>query len=212
MPVNDGDVVQISAVGQCLGQRIMMVLHYSVDVNVPNLPDAQVVDSMLLRVRGGVGGGDVLESKYLACLAENYTLDAWWGQKLAPTRYRKRVSIRAVPGTLSGDALTANICAVITKQTELSGRRFIGSAHVGPPPTEVTYVDNGLITTALAIPLGTFANALLDPLQDLTLGYTAYPCLYHPDLTPPFDTTAIEDTTSQDTVRVMRRRTVRVGE
>lgn len=204
--LNVGDIVAVSAVGTCLAQRVLA--------------------TMLYRVSGPSTSGDVLTAlqnvadfyknngatawvtAYLAAAPQNYTCTLVRAQRIWPTRSIYRDSADGRPGTIASNAETCNLTCVITKRTEDGTRKGIGRLHTAPLPP--TAQSAGLIS-ALFTPL---ATALRDKLilastivGDATvmgpvLWNRVAPSLYKP----------LFAGTVQDTIRTLRRRTLRVGE
>lgn len=208
-----GDIYQVSAAGTIFGQRVLLTQNYIIVAQDASAPDNVVSTSLNLKVSGvAVLGGDVLESKYLALLPPEYTLDFWQAQKVYPIRQAYRRLARAVAGTHAASTEATNQAAVITLRTDTAGRSQIANKHIGPIPQDVAVQDSGLLTAAYKALMTTFANALLEQIDlDIDLNTVSlYPCIYHVGEVPT--SSPLTNHVIGDTVRVMRRRTVRVGE
>ena len=210
MPVALNDVFLITMLGRYAGQRVMLTHTYMVTNTGPGVDDVLAMDSLLTAVRGGAGGGDILESAYRVSVGTNYTLEEITCQKIAGIRTVKRSFARNVPGNGGAASLTGNIAAVVTLRTVLAGRTQVSNKHIGPVPDVVGLVTGGFITGAYDANLTVTKNALLVGFTDAVLGVTWAPCIYHRGsiALPSQVTTGVV----QQTVRVMRRRTVGQGE
>jgi len=209
MAIADGDVFLCTAVGTYAGQRILLTHTYRVFNVIGTVDEATASTSLINEVKGGVGG-DVLESAYLALLGTNYNLDAWRAQKIHPVRYVRVEQARNVAGTGSAIAETGNIAAVITLRAALAGRRHISNKHIGPIPGDAATMVAGELTPAYQTLMNTLATGLKSSIIIGPGGYTFVPCIYHRGLVPV--TSDIVTSAIQSSVRVQRRRTLRVGE
>jgi hypothetical protein len=99
---------------------------------------------------------------------------------------------------------------VITRVCEFSGRAFVGGLHVGPIPQDAPTQINGLIAAAYVTKLQTMATAMVAPINGtIAATFTALPCLYHRKTA---NVTPLSSAFPQATLRVMRRRTLGLGE
>lgn len=209
MTIAVGDIVRVAAVGSCFGQRIMLTLPYGVQNITGPQPEADVCNELLNEIRGG-GGGDLYESKYLACLPADYSLTKWVAQKTNPIRYAYVKVDRNTPGTHAGACEETNLAACITMSGYLAGRDQIANKHIGPLPGGATVRTDGLLVLAYKGLLDTLGLALASVIILPVTGVTLAPCIPHTAALGTYST--IADNETQDTIRVMRRRTVRVGE
>lgn len=206
-----GDILQVTFRGRYEQQRIMLVHHYRLDAVNP-FTDAQNVQLALAdKVRAGAGGGNIIEGSYLACLPPQYTLEKIRTQTIALQRLVMTEVARNVPGTHGGDTETGNQAAVVTLRTALAGRSQVSNKHIGPIPQDVTVQDNGLVTVAYKALLTTLASNLAVQFADAGTGATFTPVIFHKTGTGP-NYSVIERWLAQETLRVMRRRTVGLGE
>lgn len=208
MAVSVGDVFHLTFVGRCNQQRIMLNLDYEITALTGSTSDILLSDDLCERVTQA--GADLLETDFLNTMPANYVLDEVTAQKIYPDRFRMSKNTRGLAGNLANDALTSNVNAVITLYCELSGRKYISNKHVGPAPTTAGWIDDGLVTVGYKAVLNTLKTKFLDAI--VVLGwYTATPVIFHQgDAFPKSD--YIVGGTVQDTVRIMRRRTVGLGE
>jgi len=216
MTVAAGDFFLITAVGEAFNQRIMLTHTLRVDaVNVGVTENAASL-GLLVAVANGVGDGNLIESAYLACLPDNYVLRRWTCQKIWPTRYRQYNYIRDVNGTHGEGAETANLAGVLTMQTRIAGRGEQGNKHIGPLPHGPTSVDEGLLVAAYKTLLTTLGTKLYADIPVVALGLVCKPIVLHRELDDEghiinMTSTDIFTAAVQDTIRVMRRRTVGLG-
>jgi len=208
MAAEPADIWRLVARGTIFQQRVMLTHHY-VCTQVTGAPTfAQVADAILLKVKAGGGGGDVLESKYLACLPSNYTLDFWEVQLIRPIRLAARRSVVNVSGTHAQPTETTNLAVAVTLRSDFAGRWAQGTKHIGPIPDGATVKEDGLITNAYKTTVELFGAAMLQVL--VTTVATLQPCLVHaPELHG--GSTAVTSQAIGPEQRTMRRRTVNVG-
>lgn len=209
MTIAVGDIIRLNAVGSVFGQRIMLTLPYGVQQITGPQPEADVCNELLNEVRGG-GGGDLFESLYLSCLPVDYQLVKWVAQKTNPIRYAYVKVNRNTPGTHAGACEETNLAAVITMSGYLAGRDQIANKHIGPLPGGATVRADGELVIAYKALLDTLGTALASTVLLPGTGVTLAPCIPHAAAPGTYST--IADNETQDTIRVMRRRTVRVGE
>lgn len=200
------DVFEVTLVGSLIGQRIMNTFHYEVE-NVPiagiEIPAATAIIETHFEKDNGI------IERYLLCLPSNYTLDQMWIQLIGPTqRYVKIIVPQALQGTQPGNADTANISAVITRTTEKAGRSQVSSLHV-PLGNSSVFMANGRVSPAQVVGLQALADLLPEQIggaPNLSLD----PVIYHGP-PPKLSADRIVDAVPQQTVRVMRRRTLGLG-
>lgn len=210
MPIAVDDVFLCSTIGECAGQRIQNTFYYYIKQIDPGATYTDLEAQQALNVSLFSDTAGNLKDKLMACLPMNYNLRETWVQKVFPARYRKTVDAQTDAGDITIEALATNIAAVIGRYGAEGNRHNIGSLHVGPLPTSDDYFGNGVLSVTYRPTL----IALADQLKaDVTIGsgtlVTFGPCLFAAVGTPvkqPIIATAL-----QDTVRTMRRRTVRVG-
>jgi len=204
-----GDVYLVTAFGTWNGNRVMLTHHYKVLGFNPGTSDNDIRASILSAVRDGVGGGDVLETPYLACLPDSYTLNWWQVQKVYPERLAYDRASREVVGTNVEAANTMNLAGVITLRGEAANRASISNKHIGPIPDTNAVIGAGELQAAYRALLTTLANALVSTIIDIPLGFSAAPCTFHSGPVP--GSNELKVGAAQLTARVMRRRTVGLG-
>lgn len=213
------DVVEYRLSGLLFGQYVENVLHYicttagtgSVSVS-QDLTDLMAADD-------GNGVTSVCNTWRLV-LPLPLTINALQMQVVQPLRTiaKSLVMANVVVGRTA--ATTANLSAVVQKGTDLAGRSQIGSVHI--PGLATLDQDDGELTVAYITALANFKNNLILPIVAPGTNLTIKPVIYsppikaQPDHVPPiparaYRTSLITRAQVLDGVRVMRRRTVRVG-
>lgn len=154
-----------------------------------------------------------LESDFLACLPETYSLRETWFQQITPTRQRKGILERALDGGIAAQGNVTNIAAVISRHGTGASRHDNGRIHL-PVPSGTTYIENGLLTAAHKVTLQLLADQMLQPIS-VTVDASVYelvPILaWRINEAPFWGSLEVESTNVQDTSRVMRRRTLGLG-
>lgn len=203
-----GDVVEVSFIGTAFEQTILNILHYRVTVQAPG---ATTVNSDLGVIASSfaVGGDNDLATLISKCVSNSYVMDFVKAQAVFPVRYASVQVASVIPGE-GGPGSRTNDAGVITKRTQLSGRDQVGSIHLGPLADGHT-ADGRVVADWFdeASNLGDAMLLVVNP----TDGPTLEPVLWHRNVDAGGDyTTRIINYIPQDTVRTMRRRTVRVGQ
>jgi len=210
MPADVGDIYQVAAVGRQGGQRIILTHYYRLAEINADVSDTDARDSLVLGVSDGAGGGDVLETTYLACLTEDYQLDYWRCQNIDPVRWAYVNLNRAVQGTHAGVSTTVNLGAAITLRTDAAGRKEHATKHIGPIPDDSATIVNGVLQAGYRATLTTFLGSLLSDVVDAAIGALWTPVIYNKGSVPNFR--RVMNGIVGDTARVQRRRTVGLGE
>lgn len=201
-PLADGAIVQISVIYSQNSQTLINTLHYKYS-NAGGAPDYRDAMNELLNELQTAGD---LEDDIAAAMHNTCTLIRWEAQPVYPSRFSKVTRTMNRAGARGGTALPQNVSAVITKQTDLATRYGRGTWHaVGLVTTDN---DNGKVSFGL--------NGVLDQIgQDIafdralaTLG-TMVPVIWVRGV--PARATPITSYKVEDTLRIMRRRTVGVG-
>lgn len=146
---------------------------------------------------------------YLNCVPlAGYELDEVWYQILYPLRYRKVVKTKGIAGSFVTDAQSANLQASITRVGELARRRDIGGIRI-PIGTGDESITNGLLTAGLEAQLQDLATYLGLVVPITTPAATL---VHQVGMTANMGTSLdVKQAFIQTTVRVIRRRTVRLG-
>jgi len=207
MAVAVGDVFLTTWEGECNAQKILLTHTYEISALSGATDEMAVSEDIAGRLTQV--GVDIMETTFLNCMASNYILDFVHVQKIHPVRYRRYTLPRNIAGALANPALTSNVNAVITFNTNLAGRDQVSNKHVGPAPTTAGWYTSGEVTVGYKAVLDALKDAMLQSV--IAAGwYTATPCIYHrADVIPKSDYLSVGIV--QPTVRVMRRRTVGLG-
>lgn len=206
MAILNDALIQVSLRGTCFGQRIIFTHWYRANGAGPGA--SYTADLNLILDRLVPGGIDTFIPAYLACLPQQYTLTHIRAQAIRPVRsVIVERTIVGGDGTNVNAATTANDAATITFRTDLGGRNQVSVKHIGPTPDAAAL--NGLVTNAYAALLTSLAQDLDDSFAPVGWVGGLVP------IVPHVLNNGYNDITSWvvgDTARVMRRRTVRVGE
>lgn len=205
IPLNG--IVQVSLLGRCFGQRIILTHFYRADDASP--PSATIVGDLTeLLSEIGAGGTAPWTDQYRQCLPQQYTLEEKRAQLIYPTRsVYVQVAVNQ-NGAHEEPATVANDAAALTLRTDKGGRRQVATKHIGPVPDNVN--AQGLIIVAYRTLLTALGTAMMNPLVITTTGQTLIPVIYHRgQLTASDDITSVRVGIQS---RVQRRRTVGLGE
>lgn len=207
MGLNPDDIVQISYLGRVFGQKTMLVRNYVfTGEGVIGQTPAQATDAILTAVVPG-GDTDAVAAAYLQCLPTNWQLEYVKAQIIKPIRYAAQTDEIFAAGTWASTALVPNNQGAVVVRSALAGRKHRGVVKVGPLPSNAATA--GLLTAEYYTALEAFANTLDNPLTIPAIAGALYPVLYH------FATNTKDAITSHETqkqARVIRRRTIGVGE
>jgi len=204
-PLAVGDRVMVTFRGTLAQQHILSTFWYGVSAitGVVNQTDAFTA----LRASLVAGGG--LRPDYLACCPTNYTLDYIWIQNIRPTRWGKFTFGDNSPGTWAADAPTANTSGVITRRGDLAIRKAVSTLHV-PISSTADVMADGLLTPAFKTPMTALAVEVIKSITTAGTVVTYFPVIDNGPGGADFQ--VITSAFVQETARVMRRRTVGLGE
>lgn len=205
MPTVDlNSVVQITVVGNYLGQTTMNTFpHLVTAIPTPNVQQEAAFIAMYNAMKAV---GKLFDRLY-ACCAPNWEQRQVWFQEVRPVRFRKVVITEIKPGVYTDiPGLTANVQGSIERYGELANRHEIGAVRI-PLGTDDSCFDDGELTIAQKLALQNLGDQMVLPTT--ALGVTMRPLVGLGASTYP--ATFAVGTITQETVRVIRRRTVRVG-
>lgn len=211
IPLDAGAVLQVNFFGTLHGQRVMNTFHYMADATPDPLVDYRTYISALKDQLATVDTG--LIATLNALWPNNAYMDHMKIQPVYPERQRYVQYPLAIDGTVGDDADTANVAMSIRRNAEVIGRMGVGRVQI--PLADLYRVDGYVDLAALIIPLEAFTDALLAIITTVTPAMTWQPILFGISLDPlaPYvNTSPLFTATPEDTIRVMRRRTVRLGE
>ena len=202
----DGDIIQYTLRARYMGQTILNTWMFRVTQFEPAGVDYE--DSLEAVMMGFNEPAGLIEDLQ-ALTVNTYSFIEHRMQRVYPTRNRAVTIGISEAGGLSPPGVQVNTAAVVTKLGNTAGRFAVGSWHqTGFPATD--FLQTGLVETtikeALVLALEPLANVILVP------GFTGtslQPILWSYKV--PARVTPIQDIVGQDTVRVMRRRTVGLG-
>lgn len=207
MAVTAGDTIQITWLGRCFAQRIMLDLTYRVTVGNATLTTTQVLQELNSHIF--VAGAGDMTTDYIALLPPSYSLEEIRSQVLRPVRQAfVPLGTAGTVGTNANPATVASDAASIVRRTNLAGRRHVSTLKIGPVPDGGSAA--GLLTVAYRTLLATFGQKTLNPIVLPVSTVQLIPTIL----------TALGDADGRDlttfliptTSRVNRRRTVGVGE
>lgn len=206
---DNNSVLEVAFVGEHQGQRTLNLLHYRFADVVDGPRDWTTIDDDFMDVIQGLGG---LQSTYLDCCSEEFTLLTIRTQILNPSRWSYiDHAIVGGEGQVVAPALPPNDGVTITKRNNGTGRTNRGAVHMPAVPT--TFIADAEITSAALLAYENFGDVLVEELQLPQLPappMRLQPCIFH-----RADPTVSPTTTEyivQRTSRVNRRRTKGVGE
>lgn len=164
---------------------------------------------------GGVGNGTWI-GEMKACTSQNTTFFRRDTQLIWPTRYRTRTQELNEQGAVGSPAEAQNVAATLTKRGALGKRSNIGSYHVGGVPS--TEYQGGILKPAQVDRYESLITNFLDDFRSDNLTTVEYdPAILNKIKNPITEkyeiigATQVQQWLVQDTLRTMRRRTLRVG-
>lgn len=203
-----GSIIEATVLGNLNGQRIMSVFHYRVTVESTIIdPALEIVDFNESWFDPAVPLG--FAQLYSGSVPENHNITQSAAQVVAPLR-RARVTQNVTLTGARAAAAVPNTAVVITKRTAFAGRDQIGSVHL--PLDPATDAAGGFVDAALKSVLEAFAAGMLLDVTGTAGGGVYTPVIWHRDAAAPDDFDTVTNTVVQDTTRVMRRRTVGLGQ
>jgi len=208
MPLALNDVLQVSLRGTLFGQRILNILHYSVNVTALGITQLQL-DDIAVGLSASTGSVDVV-GLMLATVTADYTMDSVRVQRVAPTRTIYSEALPGLPGTLAGTANTANIACSLTKRGANAGRMGQGRFQLAGLPA-AAWIGGSLDVATYAGGLSAFRDALMTSFNPPNFAMVLAPCIYNPSAgTPHFQ--PISSILVKESARTMHRRTLFLGE
>lgn len=214
IPVTNQSVFSYTVESDVAGQRCMNVYHYQLTASTGALADYVALAADLDAANRAANRIVPLTA---ALMSSNNSITRTRVQSVYPTRLVvQEFSPGAVDGTQAGSPMPPNVSAVIEKTTDYASRWGRGSAHIAGVP--IGEDSGGIWGGGFMASMVSLGAAIKLQLTTTGAAATWTPILYHaataakPD--KPATTTRITPITecyALDTVRVMRRRTVRVG-
>lgn len=202
--LQEGDRFLVTLVGNCCAQTIMNTSFWRAKTVTGNPTIGTVCQDLIDTLQ--VANSFI--AKYLDCMPGNYTMTEVWCQKVSGIRYAKVTEVVNQAGTSGEPADTANVAQTLTRRSVNASRRGVSNMHL-LSPTSNQWIEEGQLTAQAKTALQAFADKgileytlpgpgpIMQPVTQYGLGSTEYSLLQGNDI--------------QETVRIMRRRTVRVG-
>lgn len=200
-----GDRILVTFKGSLLAQIVMNTFVYRITsiTGTPNQHD--VFDALDTKLKSA----NNLVPKFMLAVTHDYGLDQIWYQTIAPGRFAKYpVTAVGLIGSFTGESLTANLAGVITRRGDLGNRHNISTLHV-PIGTDDNACEEGELTVDLKGALDVLAVQMNSSitLSSPTVGLE--PVINNgPNAA---DYSPITNCFTSSGIRVMRRRTLRVG-
>lgn len=200
------DIVEVQWRSAYEESVIMNVYHLRVISSSSSSSD--VADNQSLADHlAGVNGVGAHVGPFRNALPTNVVLQRVRTQKIAPNRSPYTEATIGQFGLWPALASTGNLAGVITKRGSLGTRKSVGSLHVGPLPDDAKI--NGMISAGYLPVLDNLYDALSAVFTAAVSLVTYQMVIYNRTSIPNWNQIAAHSV--QDTVRVMRRRTLRVG-
>lgn len=200
--VQPNTVFSATIEGDFLGQQVMTVFHYAYLAEA-SAPHADVMAALTELVEAVDG----LYEDYQDIVPLNLNNMIIRYQRISPVRYAQEVSTPASREGQRAIAYQANIATVVTRQAEMAGRGYVSNLHI-PGGSEGDQLG-GYITDAFKALVDVFAEESTRTINVGAGGGKLVPVAFkrsNPAASPQLVTAY-----TQDTVRVMRRRTLRQG-
>lgn len=201
--ISVGDKILVSFRGTMCNSQIISTFWYQISTLGSNVDYSANMSA--LRTSIAVANG--LQAKFLACCPPEYVLLEMWLQRVDPTRYVSAKFSVVQDGTYGQHATTANLSAVITRRGDGANRKNLSSLHI-PYSNEDPGITNGTVAATMLAAMDALTPLMVFSLVG-TAGSTFNPIIRNGPAN--IDSTIITQAFSQDTVRVMRRRTLRIG-
>lgn len=203
--LNLGDKVEMTLRGTLNQQRIISVFHYEV---LTASTEADTTAALLLCAQQFDSGTNNPTLALLASQSEDYILETIRAQRIDPVRSIYVDATSGLPGTVGETSMPPNVAAAITRRGPFSGRKYVSTLHVAGIP--VTGMLQGVLTAGQKTLLEVVATRLKSVWALSGDALEMRPIILNKPLAGP--SYGIEATVVQNTARVMRRRTVGVGE
>lgn len=216
-PANEIIEVKIGYVAN--SQQCYNVLHYVPnDSGVGNLP-VELSQAIVDALDSQAATAGTLLNSMRNMMSEDVTINELTAQGIWPTRYRMFKGSYAFAGLLAADPCPVqNIAAVVQKFGAGGNRKDVGSMHLGG--LALSLYENGELTVGGQAALLNVANDMMDDIVTTTFGNVTYSPVILNKVPVIIDGktkyqisgfTEMVGTIPKTEVRVMRRRTVRVG-
>lgn len=200
-----GAICQVTARSVLNGQAVWNTFHYRLESGF-GAPDYILAMDRLHQVMY-TDDGSFFDLYKLALTADATLVDIVY-QVISPIRLMRVVKTVTDAGEFVGVAETSNLSAVITRRGLNANRRAVGSLHM-PSGTATAFITNGEIVAGFSEVLDGVGSKMIQQQVAVDPDEVWTPVIYNPGATPNYQ--VVQFYQVQPTVRVMRRRTVRVG-
>lgn len=196
-------IVQVTFEGIHDGQQTITTLNYK-NVNTSPVIDGRLQVASLLDNITAAGG---LYDLYCLCLSQDVQNIRIYGQVITPTRYAYVQGTNAGGnGSIPGPCMPANTAQVVTRRGDIADHHNISDLHL--PGVPIASVLDSKLTVQQLVALQTFLDESLR--SYVTAGGASLVPVAFNRTTPSTSRELIEGY-PQDTVRIVRRRTVGLG-
>lgn len=208
-PVQGGAILEVANLGEENGQRIMNVWHYKFDGATTPTADGDALVNVLSGILQG-GGADGLLDLLKAQTNEIVTWQSVRYQWITPIRYSPTVvTADNGPGEVADPPLPQNVSGVATLHSMFAGPGGSGRKHFGGLST--TDEGGGEMMNQFLVNTSPILELMMEVVDTgaVQVGSSLVPVIFN--RVTPANSIQWTGYTIQDTSRVMRRRTVRVG-
>lgn len=201
--LDNNDVVEVTFEGKVFGQQTISTFFYKVNGVTVGIPIFTELSNFIGKIRAP----GKLFQKY-----QNVTTDGLedlnvYAQVVYPIRYRYTNDGELTQtGAVEEETMPPNVQASITRVAERAGQRY--TSHLAVPAVPRTASIAGLLLTGYMTDLQALADEVIATIV-LDSGVEMTPCIFHPQYTPVYEPLFLAF--PQETIRVMRRRTVGLG-
>jgi len=203
-----GDIAKVALYQTLYGQRVLNVFHYRLAEIVGTHPQSTVLQELATKFADETAVNGVV-NEMRSNVSEDLMFDLVRTQMVHPLPTVYRQSVIALPGLIAQPAGTSNVALSITLKTERFGRRGLGRKQIAG--IDQAGYEGGFLTALSLTAFAVVGQAMELPIETTTGTCVWVPVIYHgPSFEVPYD--VVTDSVVQDTVRDMRRRTVRLGE
>jgi hypothetical protein len=201
-----GDIVEVTWQQLMFSQQVLNVQHYRCVSSTSSGSDVGDNASFANHLASLTGAGQLIDL-WAGALAPSWELKSVKVQKISPVRSAYVTASINQMGQAATTTQLSNLAVVVSKRGTSGTRSGQGSIHFAGWPTN--FFTGGEVQAGI----DTWWNNL-EPLWSATqvvatIPASLQPVIFNPGATPNYQTVAVWQL--QDTARVMRRRTVRVG-
>lgn len=191
--------------GRIANQEIMNTYIHRLDVLGAPATTDQVIAEFNTRITAGGG----LFNTFISAVPPEYLCLERWFQVVWPTRIRKNVVVSNLPGSWAGVNDSPNVAVSIERFAETSGRNSVGRVQL-PASMAPADIAGGVISGAgYKAALDAHAVQMKTAVTTVPTGHVLSPVLWAKATAATFR--PVIGSVRQETVRVMRRRTVGLG-